>query len=124
MKRFWIVLAFVVTFGFTVLGWIGSRIYQAMPPIPERIVTSDGQVVAPEGSIRSGQGVSSEVCNFSHLYPLSKQKYKLIEGRFPLRNRLGPLFGDVLQAHIQHFHDRLVIGEHTAPFQHLPQGVV
>src|SRR5215813_7616373 len=69
-------------------------------------------------------GVSSEVCNFSHLYPLSKQKYKLIEGRFPLRNRLGPLFGYVLQAHIQHFHDRLVIWEHTAPFQHLPQGVV
>src|SRR5215470_14521032 len=59
MKRFWIVLAFVVTFGFTVLGWIGSRIYQAMPPIPERLVTSDGQVVAPEGSIRSGQSPPS-----------------------------------------------------------------
>src|SRR5215467_3864374 len=57
MKRFWIVLAIVLTFGFTVLGWIGSRIYQAMPPIPERLVTSDGQVVAPEGSIRSGQAV-------------------------------------------------------------------
>src|SRR5215475_13577739 len=57
MKRFWIVLAIVLTFGFTVLGWIGSRIYQAMPPIPERIVTSDGQVVAPEGNIRRGQAV-------------------------------------------------------------------
>ena len=57
MKRLWIVLAIVVTFGFTVLGWIGSRIYQEMPPIPERIVTSDGQVVAPEGAIQSGQAV-------------------------------------------------------------------
>ena len=57
MKRLWIMLAIVVTFGFTVLGWIGSRIYQEMPPIPERIVTSDGQVVAPEGSIQSGQAV-------------------------------------------------------------------
>ena len=44
MKRLWIVLAIVVTFGFTVLGWVGSRIYQEMPPIPERIVTSDGRV--------------------------------------------------------------------------------
>jgi nitric oxide reductase large subunit len=50
-------LAIVVTFGFTVLGWVGSRIYQDMLPIPERIVTSDGQMVAPEGSIRRGQAV-------------------------------------------------------------------
>src|SRR5262249_34713180 len=57
MKRFWIMLAIILTFGFTILGWIGSRIYQEMPPIPERIVTSDGQVVAPEGSIHSGQAV-------------------------------------------------------------------
>src|SRR5262245_52439275 len=57
MKRLWTVLAIVVIFGFTVLGWIGSRIYQEMPPIPERIVTSDGQVVAPEGAIQSGQAV-------------------------------------------------------------------
>src|SRR5262249_3483857 len=28
-----------------------------MPPIPERIVASDGQVVAPEGAIRRGQAV-------------------------------------------------------------------
>jgi nitric oxide reductase subunit B len=57
VKRLWIVLAIVVIFGFTVLGWVGSRIYQDMPPIPERIVTSDGRVVAPEGTIRSGQAV-------------------------------------------------------------------
>src|SRR5262245_34450388 len=57
MKRLWIVLAIVVTFGFTVLGWIGSCIYQEMLPIPERIVTSDSQVVASEGTIQSGQVV-------------------------------------------------------------------
>ena len=50
MKRLWIMLAVVLIFGFTVLGWIGSRIYQHMPPIPDRIVTSDGRVVAPEGA--------------------------------------------------------------------------
>src|SRR5262249_1782461 len=57
MKRLWIMLAVVLIFGFAVLGWIGSRIYQYMPPIPERIVTTDGQVVAPDGAIRRGQAV-------------------------------------------------------------------
>src|SRR5215472_8376349 len=57
MKRLWILLAIVMIFGFTVLGWIGSRIYQDMPPIPARIVASDGQVIVSEGSIRSGQAV-------------------------------------------------------------------
>jgi nitric oxide reductase large subunit len=57
VKQLWIILAFVTTFGFTVLGWVGSRIDQERPPIPERIVTSDGHVVVPDGSIRSGQAV-------------------------------------------------------------------
>ena len=57
MKRLWILLAIVSTFGFTVLGWVGSRIYQHMPPIPHRIVTTDGRVVASEGAIRRGQAV-------------------------------------------------------------------
>jgi hypothetical protein len=56
------------------------------------------------------RGCQEKCVTFSHLYPLPKQQHKLIEGRFPLRNWLGPLFGDVLQPHIQHFHDRLVIG--------------
>ncbi len=57
MKRLWIMLAVVLTFGFTVLGWVGSRIYQDMPPIPDRIVTSDGQVVVPDGAVPRGQAV-------------------------------------------------------------------
>ena len=57
VKRLWIMLVIVLIFGFTVLGWVGSRIYRDMPPIPERIVTSEGKVVAPEGSIPSGQAV-------------------------------------------------------------------
>jgi nitric oxide reductase large subunit len=44
-------LAIVLVFGFTVLGWMGSRIDQHMPPSPDRIVTSDGRVVASEGAI-------------------------------------------------------------------------
>jgi len=57
VKRLWIMLAVVLIFGFTVLGWIGSRIYQDMPPIPDRIVTGDGREIVPEGSVRRGQAV-------------------------------------------------------------------
>src|SRR5215510_9639869 len=38
---------------------------------------------------------------FSHLHPLSKQNHELVQGRFPLANGLRPLFGDVLEPHIQ-----------------------
>jgi len=41
VKRFWIVVPIVVTFGFTVLGWVGRRFYQEMLPVPEPMVTSD-----------------------------------------------------------------------------------
>ncbi len=57
MKRLWIVLLVVMIFGFVVLGWVGTRIYQEMPPIPDRVVTTDGQVVIPSGDIAKGQSV-------------------------------------------------------------------
>ena len=84
MKRLWIVLAIVVTFGFTVLGWIGSRIYQEMPPIPERIVTSDGRVVVPEGSIRNGQAVRQTLGG-----ALSQRGVILMPGGFHLLQNYG-----------------------------------
>jgi nitric oxide reductase subunit B len=42
---------------FSILGWIGTRIYQEMPPIPERVVAEDGREVIPAGDIRRGQNV-------------------------------------------------------------------
>ncbi len=57
MKRLWIALAVVMVFSFGVLGWIGSRIYQEMPPIPDRVVTTDGAVIVAEGAIGRGQNV-------------------------------------------------------------------
>jgi nitric oxide reductase subunit B len=57
MKRLWIVLAIVMIFGFLVLGWVGTRIYQEMPPIPDRVETADGQVVIASGDIARGQSV-------------------------------------------------------------------
>jgi nitric oxide reductase subunit B len=42
---------------FVVLGWIGTRIYQEAPPIPEQVVTTDGRVVIGKGEIQAGQNV-------------------------------------------------------------------
>jgi hypothetical protein len=48
-----------------------------------------------EGRV-GNRGCQVKCVTFSHLHPLPKQNHKLIEGRFPLGNRLGPLFGHVL----------------------------
>ena len=57
MKWLWFGFASVLILSFTVLGWIGTRVYQQAPPIPLRVVTSDGHVVVGEGEIESGQNV-------------------------------------------------------------------
>jgi nitric oxide reductase subunit B len=57
MKKLWTGLAIVFVLSFAVLGWIGTRIYQEMPPIPARIVSSNGVVVVADGDIGRGQNV-------------------------------------------------------------------
>src|ERR1051326_3334446 len=57
MKKLWIIGAIVVFSSFAVLGWIGTRIYQEMPPIPDRVVTTDGHDVISSGEIGRGQNV-------------------------------------------------------------------
>jgi nitric oxide reductase large subunit len=50
MKKLWISFALVVSFSFAILGWIGTRIYQKMPPIPASVVSTDGTTVIRETS--------------------------------------------------------------------------
>ena len=57
MKRLWTGLILVTIFGFVVLLWIGTRIFTEKPPIPDRVVTSDGTVVINTGEISQGQSV-------------------------------------------------------------------
>jgi nitric oxide reductase subunit B len=57
MRKLWIGSAIIVTLSFGVLGWIGTRIYQEMPPIPDRVVTSGGLEVVASGEIARGQNV-------------------------------------------------------------------
>jgi len=57
MKRLWLLFIAVLVVSFAVLGWIGTRIYQEMPPIPDRVVTTDGRVLIDEGQVSAGQNV-------------------------------------------------------------------
>jgi nitric oxide reductase subunit B len=56
-RRLWITFALVMVGSFAVLGFFGAEIYREAPPIPERVVTTDGRVVATDQEIRDGQNV-------------------------------------------------------------------
>src|SRR6516164_4611987 len=57
MKKLWISFAAVLVISFSILGWIGTQIYQEMPPLPIRIVDTNGAVVVADGDINRGQNV-------------------------------------------------------------------
>jgi len=57
MRRLWIAFTLVMLVSFLVLGWVGTRIYNEMPPIPDRVVTATGEEVIGLGEIQKGQNV-------------------------------------------------------------------
>ena len=57
MKKLWIAFAFVLFVSFSILGWIGTRIYEEAPPIVNKVVTTEGKVVIDAGEIQAGQNV-------------------------------------------------------------------
>jgi len=57
MRKLWVSALLLVLVSFGVLGWIGTRIYQQMPPIPGKVISTDGTVVLSEGEIAAGQNV-------------------------------------------------------------------
>jgi nitric oxide reductase subunit B len=56
-RRLWISFAGVVAVSFAVLGYYGAEIYRQAPPVPQRVVTSQGQVVFSGQQIKDGQNV-------------------------------------------------------------------
>jgi nitric oxide reductase subunit B len=53
----WWVLGIVVVLSFAVLGYYGHQIYRQAPPLPETVVTPDGEVLFTGQQIRDGQNV-------------------------------------------------------------------
>src|SRR5215217_3940849 len=50
-------VALVVLFGFLVLGLLAYRAYSGQPPIPDRVVDSQGEVIFTSEDVSAGQGV-------------------------------------------------------------------
>ncbi len=57
LKRLWTFLGIVFFLSFAVLGLLGVQIYQQAPPIPERVVSSDGNVLFERSAIEQGRQV-------------------------------------------------------------------
>lgn len=57
MRKLWFAFIAVVVLSFIVLGWAGYDIYQKKPPIPDKVVTTDGRTIIPEGYIERGQEI-------------------------------------------------------------------
>ena len=55
--RLWLGLGAVIVGSFAVLGYFGRELYRQAPPIPERVVTTDGRVIYTGEDIREGQNV-------------------------------------------------------------------
>jgi nitric oxide reductase subunit B len=56
-RNLWIAFGLVVVLSFAVLGWTGLRIYQSAPPVPDRVVTTDGRQLIGPSDIHDGQNV-------------------------------------------------------------------
>jgi len=56
-RRYWAWLIGVIVASFAVLGYYGWEIYQVAPPIPERVVTTDGRELYTRADITTGQNV-------------------------------------------------------------------
>ena len=54
-KKLWVLLAALLVVSFGVLLWSGSQIYQKAPPMPERVVSSDGSVIYTRAVIEMGR---------------------------------------------------------------------
>lgn len=52
-----VALGCVFLFGFTILIWMSVRAYHEAPPIPDKVVTNDGEVIFTKADILGGQQV-------------------------------------------------------------------
>ena len=56
-RKLWLSLISVITLSLLVLGYYGLEIYRTAPPVPKRVVTTDGRVLFTGQDIKDGQNV-------------------------------------------------------------------
>jgi nitric oxide reductase subunit B len=61
MKAYWLWFTGVIVISFSVLGWVGTQIYNLAPPIPSKVVTANGNKIFSKADIEKGQNVWQEM---------------------------------------------------------------
>lgn len=56
-KKLWIALAITFIASFAVLGTVGSDIYRQAPPIPQKVIADNGEILFTDTQIKDGQNV-------------------------------------------------------------------
>ncbi|RJQ65907.1 MAG: nitric-oxide reductase large subunit [Desulfobacteraceae bacterium] len=56
-RRLWIIFGLSVFGAFFILGWFGREVYRQAPPIPDRVLTTDGRQLFTREDILRGQQV-------------------------------------------------------------------
>ena len=56
-RKLWFALAAVLIVSFGILGSLGGHLISNAPPIPDRVVCTDGRVVFADDAVRDGQNV-------------------------------------------------------------------
>src|SRR5215472_3216594 len=56
-KKLWIAMGLVMLISFTVLGTVGYKAINSGPPIPGKVISTDGRVLFTGETIRNGQNV-------------------------------------------------------------------
>lgn len=56
-RRNWLILTGTVVAAFTLLGFFGREVYRQAPPLPDRVTTPDGTLLASRETILDGQQV-------------------------------------------------------------------
>lgn len=56
-KKLWIGFILVMVISFSILGYYGREIYREAPPIPEKIITPDGELIMTSSDIKDGQNI-------------------------------------------------------------------
>ncbi|PKP99860.1 MAG: nitric oxide reductase large subunit, partial [Alphaproteobacteria bacterium HGW-Alphaproteobacteria-12] len=56
-RKLWTLLGVLLVVSFSVLLWSGTRIYEAAPPMPDRVVAADGTTIYSRAEIEKGRQV-------------------------------------------------------------------
>src|SRR5690554_7955525 len=54
-RRLWMTLIVIVGITFSILSYYGYEIYRTAPPLPQQVVTVDGELLMTKESILDGQ---------------------------------------------------------------------